>query len=80
MCFTGLHAALKACSYCHEPHLNPSGRPHKRFIYIPLIPCLIVMVRSTLAATQMKYCGFEHTHESGKISDVFDGTYYAKLI
>ncbi len=80
MCFTGPHAALKACSYCHEPHLNPSGRPHKQFIYIPLIPHLIAMAQSTSAATRMKYHGFEHTHKSSKISDVFDGTHYAKLI
>ena len=80
MCFTGPHAALKACSYCHEPRLNPSDRPRKRFVYLPLIPRLIAMARSTSAATRMKYRGSEHTHESGKISDVFDGTHYANLI
>jgi hypothetical protein len=78
-CYTGPHENEKSCPYCKEPRFNASGRPRKRFSYVPLIPRLKAYLANQEMAIKMLYRsrGFEYDHSI--VKDVFDGTHYCSL-
>ncbi|PIL32951.1 hypothetical protein GSI_05069 [Ganoderma sinense ZZ0214-1] len=79
--FTGPHASLSACPYCSEPRYNPSGKPRKVFIYLPVIPRLKAFLANKPMATEMKYRAEEQArHTPGVIRDVTDSENYRTLL
>ncbi|KAF5337458.1 hypothetical protein D9758_018018 [Tetrapyrgos nigripes] len=77
--YTGHHADLDTCPYCHEKRFRANGKPRKQFTYIPLIPRLQAFTRSTDMVEKMQYRAREHKHKAGHLNDIFDGTTYRKL-
>ncbi|KAJ2923313.1 hypothetical protein H1R20_g13784, partial [Candolleomyces eurysporus] len=77
-CYVGPNADLQSCRFCGEPRFNPSGKPQKRFNYIPLIPRLSALYQSPDMIEKMAY---RHQHQSkdGVFEDVFDGKIYKNL-
>jgi hypothetical protein len=80
MAFTGAHEKLKKCSWCKQPRFSSSGKPRKRFCYLPLIPRLKMFSASAHFADLMRYRTRDHHHEPGTTSDVFDGSCYRSLL
>jgi hypothetical protein len=78
-CYTRPHKLLRECPYCKEPQFRSDVKPHKKFTYILLIPCLKAFARNQAMATKIKYRGTEHVHELGKSSDIFDSSNYQNL-
>ncbi|KAI0046027.1 hypothetical protein FA95DRAFT_1479626, partial [Auriscalpium vulgare] len=78
-CFSGSHAKLDACPYCHEPRYKANGEARKRFTYLPIIPRLRAMAASKPVATQMQYRASGHVPKPDNVSDVFDGKRYRRL-
>ncbi|THU75866.1 hypothetical protein K435DRAFT_580313, partial [Dendrothele bispora CBS 962.96] len=78
-CFVGPHADENTCPYCKEPRFrSDSKHPHKRFIYIPLIPRLVSFFRSPYMVEKLRYrAGF--TESDVNITDIFDGNLYSHL-
>ncbi|KAF5349012.1 hypothetical protein D9758_012678 [Tetrapyrgos nigripes] len=77
--YTGRHADLDTCPYCHGKRFRANGKPRKQFTYIPLIPRLQAFTRSTDMVEKMQYRAREHKHKAGHLNDIFDGTTYRKL-
>jgi hypothetical protein len=82
MAFTGNHTKLKNCIWpkCKQPRYDTSGKPRKRFCYIPLIPRLKMFMASERFSKLMQYRAHGHHHEEGTVKDVFDGQHYRKLL
>ncbi|KAI0044414.1 hypothetical protein FA95DRAFT_1472281, partial [Auriscalpium vulgare] len=78
-CFTGAHANLDACPFCHEKRYKADQRARKHFTYLPIIPRLRAMAASKAVATQMQYRSSGHVPTPGTTSDVFDGKRYRRL-
>ncbi|KAJ2926572.1 hypothetical protein H1R20_g10498, partial [Candolleomyces eurysporus] len=78
LCYVGPNAELQSCRFCGEPRFNPSGKPRKRFNYVPLVPCLSALYQSPKMIEKMAY---QHRHQSqdGVFEDVFDGEIYKCL-
>ncbi|KAF9222844.1 hypothetical protein BS17DRAFT_641389, partial [Gyrodon lividus] len=67
------------CLFCEEPHLNANRKPCRQFAYFPLIPCLQGYFQSLDMIKLMSYHEL-YQHNPGKISDVFDGDHYQRLL
>ncbi|KAG5634166.1 hypothetical protein H0H81_003090 [Sphagnurus paluster] len=78
LCFTGAHAAAASCHFCNELRLDSAGKARKRFIYIPIIHCLIEYFRNTPLVNKMRYCAL-FSSDPMTIKDVFDGSHYSSL-
>lgn len=81
-CYTGDLKALTSCPYCQTPRFKPDGTPvAKPFSYLPLIPRL----KAAMANTRMRQLmGYRDEHrrkrQSGRYTDVFDGSHYLGLL
>ncbi|KAJ2933045.1 hypothetical protein H1R20_g4053, partial [Candolleomyces eurysporus] len=78
LCYVGPNAELQSCRFCGEPRLNPSGKPRKRFNYVPLIPRLSALYQSPEMIEKMAY-RHQRQSQDGVFEDVFDGEIYKSL-
>jgi hypothetical protein len=68
------------CPYCKKARFDPSsGKPVKRFSYVPLIPRLMVMMEDERMARALRYRS-EFKHDPSIIRDVFNGKVYRSLL
>ncbi|RXW12674.1 hypothetical protein EST38_g13181 [Candolleomyces aberdarensis] len=79
MCYVGPNKDLQKCRYCNKPRFNPSGKPRKRFNYIPLIPRLGALYQSPEMVEKMSYRHRRQPPKDGAFEDVFDGEIYRNL-
>ena len=82
ICYVGPYANLDECLKCGELHLNKSGQARQIFSYMPLIPCLCMLMLSCTYATHLQYHADEHakTHIPGKTTDIFNRLHYCVLL
>ena len=81
-CYTGKYETLDRCPFpdCNEPRYDENEQPRKRFQYLPIIPCLIALFLNKATMDKMNYRHmYGETRDSGKVTDVFDGTLYREL-
>ncbi|KAK0458723.1 uncharacterized protein EV420DRAFT_1235924, partial [Desarmillaria tabescens] len=80
VCYVGAHEKWMECPFCQEPWYHADGKAHKKFTYIPLIPCLRAFAMNQKMAESMQYHAKGHQHKPGQVEDVFDGTVYCQLL
>lgn len=80
-CFTGPFSKLKSCPYpdCHEPRFDSSGKPRKRFSYLPFTDRLIELFLSKERADRLDYRA-NFVFDPTKITDVFSSSQYRKRL
>jgi hypothetical protein len=83
--FTAARESSNACDLCHEPRYESlsSGiqQPRKRYYHVPLTPRLQRMYESKDLALKMRYRVLhEQDRINDKLTDVFDGSHYQKLL
>jgi len=89
-CFVGAFSTLQRCPYCNADRRRANGTPYKTFTCLPLIPQLSALFDDPQLIKRMEY---RHRYFSdsptddhdggaieGKVSDIFDGSYYRKLL
>jgi hypothetical protein len=86
MAYTGPnYSELESCPFCATPRFNPrTGKPYKRYIFIPLIPRLQALFQNPTLKKEMGYRHEQETRERNpdtkdNIEDVFDSANYKKL-
>jgi hypothetical protein len=83
-CFAGPHKDCIRCPYCGEERYIVSDKvkkkPRKIFNYLPFIPRLVAMFANPNKAKEMRYRAFEHNHNPGEVTDVFDSHIYRRLL
>lgn len=83
-CFAGEHKERMNCPYCGQDRYLIDRRGKKKarkvFNYLPFIPRLVAMQANSIKAAEMRYRAFEHTHTTGKVTDVFDSHVYRRLL
>lgn len=67
------------CPFCQESRLKPDGKPHRQFLYLPLIPRLQGFFSSADMIKKMSYRS-SYRRTPGQIADVFDGDHYNQLL
>ena len=81
-CYTGKYETLDHCPFpdCNEPRYDENEQPRKRFQYLPIIPRLIALFLDKATMDKMNYRHmYGEMRDSGKVTDVFDGTLYREL-
>ncbi|QRV80941.1 Transposase family Tnp2 protein [Ceratobasidium sp. AG-Ba] len=76
--YLGKYQDHRTCKFCKEPRYSVSGKPRKRFRYIPLIPQLQALYQSLSMIERLRYRA-NYQHRSGVIADVFDCHHYRAL-
>ncbi|KIK73443.1 hypothetical protein PAXRUDRAFT_102087, partial [Paxillus rubicundulus Ve08.2h10] len=77
--YTRKYVHHQYCPFCKESHFKSNGKPHHQFMYFPLIPRLQGYFQSLEMIKEMSYHTSYH-QQPGKISNVFDGEYYQRLL
>ncbi|KIJ69617.1 hypothetical protein HYDPIDRAFT_124259, partial [Hydnomerulius pinastri MD-312] len=78
--FLGPHENLDVCPYCNSPRYGPSGKPLKKYSYVPVIPRLVAYLGDLEMAKKMRYRAHEHDHQPDVINDVFNSILYRDLL
>ncbi|KAL1701989.1 hypothetical protein EV121DRAFT_210964, partial [Schizophyllum commune] len=82
LCYTGPHANETVCPYCKESRRDDTGKPRRRFRYIPIIPRLRSFYQNSDMATKMLYrhkSRNDAQHDPETMYDMMDGTHYDRL-
>ena len=77
LAFTGDLKNLKSCTVCTQLAVSESGKYRSYLAYIPLIPCLKVLMKSPKYRSLIQY---QSTHrKTDGITDILDGYHYQNL-
>ncbi|RXW14195.1 hypothetical protein EST38_g11658 [Candolleomyces aberdarensis] len=76
--YTSPNEALDKCRFCGEPRYNSSGKPRKRFNYIPLTPRLAALYQDREMVKQMSY-HHNYKPQADPIEDLYNGKIYQLL-
>ena len=77
--YTTNYVYLKSCPCCGEAWCNQHGKPHRQFMYLPLIPQLQGYFQSTKMIEALSY-RTAYDLAKGNISDVFNANHYQRLL
>ena len=67
------------CPYCKEARNDGCNRPRGAFAYPPLIPRLLAFFLDPESTRNLMYRA-SHIKRDGLIEDIFDGSYYQRLL
>jgi len=68
-----------SCPYCKELKNDSLDRPRKTFAYLPLIPRLLAFFLDPESTRNLMYRA-NYPQRDGLIEDIFDGSYYRRLL
>ena len=77
--YTSKYVHFQSCPFCREARFNQVGKPHRQFMYLPLIPQLRGYFQSVQMIQILSY-RVDYDLRKGEVCDVFDGNLYQELL